>query len=563
MKSLNAQAFKNALISGSYSIINNRGKIDALNVFPVPDGDTGSNMSGTVKSAVSDIENFDENHIGNLIKKFARGALLGARGNSGVILSQIFKGFSVALENKKEANTFDLVEAFRQAKQVAYNSVMKPVEGTILTVIRLVSEDLSSSITHSNDIETVFKKAVESARKACDLTPTMLPILKEVGVTDSGGEGLWYILNGMLLSLQGQAIKLQDSAKDQQNYNFVGSGFENESYDGEFGYCTEGVVELKKADKFDKDKFEYGLKKLGDSIVVVQDEEILKVHVHALKPGSALDYMQKFGEFIKIKSENMTLQANQSKGQKDTHQISQSHHKMPELTGNNDLNNEKSIAVISCNDGQGIIDEMTELGADIIIEGGQTNNPSTRDFLNAIKQMSAKNIIILPNNSNIMLVAQQVVQTVEDKNVIIVPTKSQVEGVTAMFHFDQNNSLEENQEFMEEAIESVGVGQVTKSIKDTKLNGVTVKKGDYLALVNRKVVASTKSKVKSAIKIVDSLISEYTEVVTIWYGENASIVDAQEVESYIKSNYNSNDDDIDVEIKHGNQHIYDFLISVV
>lgn len=552
MKALSAKEFKKALISGSYLIMNNRGKIDALNVFPVPDGDTGSNMSGTVQSAINAIENFNENHIGKLMKKFSRGAFLGARGNSGVILSQIFEGFAVALESKVEANTFDLVECFNQAREYAYKSVMKPIEGTILTVIKLTAQDLAASITPSNDILTVFEKAVSSARKACDLTTSMLQELKDNNVTDSGGEGLWHILWGMLLSMQGQPVA-NKQVQAYETKDFI-VGFAEEEYDGEFGYCTEGLIELKKPGRFDKDKFKNGLEKIGNSIVVVKNEEVLKVHVHALKPGIALNFMQKFGEFIKIKADNMTLQANQSKGQKDSHKA------MQEQTNNisqNEVSHENpTISVISCNDGRGLIDEMKSLGTDIIIEGGQSNNPSTRDFLNAIKQLPAKNIIILPNNSNIILVAQQVVQTIEDKNVIIIPTKTQVEGVNAMLNFDRGNTLEENQELMIEGIESIGSGQVTIAAKDTKVNGVNVKKGDFLGLANRKVVASTRSKIASAIAIIDNLANEDTEIITIWYGESASKVDAEEVRAYIESNY-----DAIVEIKHGNQHIYEFLIS--
>ncbi len=551
MNSISAKEFKKALISGSYSIMNNRDKIDALNVFPVPDGDTGSNMSGTVQSALNAIETFDENHIGQLMKKFSRGAFLGARGNSGVILSQIFEGFAVALETKANANTFDLVEGFKKAQEYAYKSVMKPIEGTILTVIRMTSENLSATITPSNDILTVFEKAVSFARKSCDKTTWMLQELKDNNVTDSGGEGLWFILFGMLSALKGKPINSKKTEIEATKEFIV--GFDKEEYDGEFGYCTEGLVELKNHKKFNKDKFKYGLEKIGNSIVVVQNEEVLKVHVHTLKPGLAINFMQKFGEFLKIKSENMTLQANQSKGQKDSHKISDT--LINKFEQKNKL--EKSeIAVISCNDGRGLIDEMKSLGTDIIIEGGQSNNPSTLDFLNAIKQLHSKNIIILPNNPNIILVAQQVLQTVEDKNVIIIPTKSQVQGITAMFNFDRSNTLEENQELMNEAVDAMNYGQVTIAGKDTKVNGVNVKKGDFLGLTNRKIVASTRSKITSAIAIIDKLANENTEIITIWYGESASKVDAEEVGSYIESNY-----DAIVEIKHGNQHIYEFIIS--
>lgn len=555
MKTLIAKDLKKALISGSYTIINNRNRIDALNVFPVPDGDTGSNMSGTVQSAIEAVEFLEENSAGIIMRKFARGAFLGARGNSGVILSQIFEGFAVALEGKKEINTFDLVKCFQEAKQYAYKSVMKPIEGTLLTVIRIVAEDLSASITPSNDILTVFEKAVQSARKACDLTPSMLPVLKEVGVTDSGGEGFWYILTGMLEALKGKPITSEIS---ENNKEFI-IGFEKEEYESEFGYCTEGLVELKNKDRFNIEKFKQSLGKIGNSIVVVRNDEIVKIHIHTLNPGSALNFMQKLGEFYKIKVENMTLQANQSKGQKDhlkNKPVTNILQNQENLTDTRNHEEKNLIEVISCNDGSGLIKEMHDLGANTIIEGGQANNPSTRDFLNAIKKITAQNIIILPNNPNITLVAQQIVQTVENKNIIIVPTKTQVEGITAMLNFDPSNTLEENQELMLEGIASMDSGSVTSAIKNTKINGVTIKKGQYLALANRQVVKSTNSKIDSAIAIVDHLINDDTQLVTIWYGANATEMEANTIGAHIESNY-----DISFEIKQGNQHIYEFLIS--
>ncbi|XP_023226613.1 uncharacterized protein LOC111627275 [Centruroides sculpturatus] len=546
MSQLSAVQFKKALISGANALINSRDKIDALNVFPVPDGDTGSNMAGTVKSGLSEIENQEFKSIGELTKRFARGALLGARGNSGVILSQIFKGISVALDGVTSATNFQIVEAFIQAQKHAYKSVMKPVEGTMLTIIRMVAEHLEKTVTHAHTFGDLFRSAVQEARRACDLTPNLLAILKEVGVTDSGGEGLVLFLTGILRALEGKPVALQSPNWDQSTSSGEFLHGANQVYEGEFGYCTECVIELEKPENFDKRAFENGLGKLGDSIVVVHDEEIVKVHVHTPTPGSVFNYAQRWGEFLRLKSENMTLQANLSQGQK-------SH--VPSRLGEDDLPADQAIEVISCNDGHGIIAEMKDLGAHVI-EGGQTNNPSTRDFLAAIDQIKAQNIIILPNNSNIILVAQQVIQTIRDKNIIIIPTKTQMEGITAMLNFDKTNSLEENQELMLEGVEEVLTGQVSIAIKDSKLNKVTIKKGQYLAIAERKVVAAVKSKVEAASRIVDKLVNDDTEIITIWYGADATEADAQEVAVYVESKYNAV-----VEIKKGGQRIYDFLIS--
>ncbi|WP_128008578.1 DAK2 domain-containing protein [Mycoplasma sp. ATU-Cv-508] len=546
MSQLSAAQFKKALISGASALINSRDKIDALNVFPVPDGDTGSNMAGTIKSGLGEIENQDFKSIGELTKRFARGALLGARGNSGVILSQIFKGISVALDGVESATNFQIVEAFIQAQKHAYKSVMKPVEGTMLTIIRMVAEHLEKTVTHSHNFVQIFQSAVQEARRACDLTPNLLAILKEVGVTDSGGEGLVLILTGILRALEGKPVALQSKNWDQATTSNEFLHGANQVYEGEFGYCTECVIELEKPESFDKRAFENGLGKLGDSIVVVHDEEIVKVHVHTPTPGNVFNYAQRWGEFLRLKSENMTLQANLSQGQK-------SH--APSQLAQEELPAHQAIEVISCNDGHGIIAEMKNLGAHVI-EGGQTNNPSTRDFLAAIDQIKAQNIIILPNNSNIILVAQQVIQTIRDKKIIIIPTKTQMEGITAMINFDKTNTLEENQELMLEGVEEVLTGQVSIAIKDSKLNKVTIKKGQYLAIAERKVVASVKSKVEAACRVVDKLVSDDTEIITIWYGADATEADAQEVSVYVESKYNAV-----VEIKKGGQRIYDFLIS--
>ena len=543
MDKITGKQWKEALASGCNSMLNNVNRIDAMNVFPVPDGDTGSNMGATIESAVNDIQNLDSNDIGEISAKFSRGMLLGARGNSGVILSQIFKGISVGLKDKKEAKPYDIVEAFKEAKEYAYKSVMKPVEGTMLTAIRVVHEELSKTVTPSFDIIKTFKKALEFARKACDSTPEFLPVLKEVGVTDSGAEGIYVIIEGILAALEGKPVEATEQKSSKSSDFLMGE----EDFNGEFGYCTEFIVELKAPKAFKKDKFETALTKMGDSIVVVHDEDILKAHLHTLRPGNVFTFAQKFGEFIKLKSENMTLQANES-------------HKVKNKDNSKKETKEKSkeklnIGVVACNTGSGIINDMKELGADFIIEAGQTSNPSAKDFMDAIDALNTDKIILLPNNSNIILVAQQVSQT-SDKEIVVVPTKTQMEGLTAMMNFDRDAELKENKEMMDESLSGVKTGQVTIAGKTTKIEGVQVKEGEYLAIAGKKILESNSSKVKAAKAICDEFITDETELVTIYYGDDSTETDAEEIASYIETHF-----DASTEIKDGKQPVYNFLMA--
>ena len=543
MVTMDIKAMKAALISGANNLSNNKNRIDAMNVFPVPDGDTGSNMSGTVEYAVNEIKGKDFSLIGDITNQFARGMLLGAKGNSGVILSQIFKGFSVSLQNKEVIKQFDLVSAFIEASKYAYKSVLKPVEGTILTVIRLVSEELSKTITANNNINDVFEIAFKAAKSACEKTPDFLPVLKEVGVTDSGGEGLLMFIEGIYSFIKGKPIEISFQVNVNVGKSFI-QGEEN--YKGQFGYCTELIVELKNIKSFKKEKFQVALEKIGNSIVLVQDDNILKIHIHAKHSGTILTFVQKFGEFLKVKIENMTLQANESHNAKN---------KIKSKISNGKNEDKNKIVVISCNTGSGIIDEMEQLGTKCIIETGQSSNPSAKDFIDAIDQVKANKIFILPNNSNIILAAQQVVQTTK-KRVIVIPTKTQMEGIVAMLNFNPNGDFNDVRESMEDAINDVKTGMVTLAIRSTKIEGTQVKKGEYLAIAERKIIKSTSSKITSAIEICKNLIDNDTEIVTIYYGEDSSKIDAEEIKSFIETNY-----DAEVEIKSGGQPTYNFLIA--
>lgn len=541
MKKINSVLLKQALISAAYNMENNKERINALNVFPVPDGDTGTNMAATIMAGIKNLDDIPDGEIGLLMSKMAHNMLLGARGNSGVILSQIFKGFSDALQHKNnEVNGFDLVSAFRAATSKAYDSVLKPVEGTILTVIREVTEDLEKKVSPITEIEEILTLAFEFARKSCDNTPNLLHILKEVGVTDSGGEGLICIIDGLLRSIKGEPVSLS-----LEQVSFDGFVQSQEVFDGEFGYCTEFAVELKRYKNFSRENFVKRLEKetKANSIVVVRDEKILKVHAHVLKPGDLLNLGQKYGEFLKIKSENMTEQANESKETAATAL---------------EIRNKKILSgIISCNTGQGIINIMKENGAHFIIEGGQTNNPSIQDIIDAIQTVNSNVIFILPNNSNIMLAAQQAVQTISDKKVIVIPTKTQMQGVAAIMHFNEDTDWEDNKELMDDVIKTVDTVEITRASRTTSINGIKVEKGEYISIVNGKVIDSESTNVEAAITGIKAAITEETEIITIYYGAEASKNEANEIATFININYDS-----EVEIKSGNQDIYDFLISI-
>lgn len=428
---------------------------------------------------------------------------------------------------------------------------MKPVEGTILTVIRQTAEGLQKNIKKELAAEAVFGEAIKLAKISCDNTPELLPVLKEVGVTDSGGEGLIIILEGIYQGLIGKPVEIQKQQQKTDNF-FV---MQDEVYDGEFGYCTEFVVKLRLPKMFDRSKFEKALARMGNSIVVVHDDDILKVHVHTLYPGETLTFAQKFGEFIRIKSENMTLQANNTSG-KEQKVKSEAKVSLVEEKNKNATKAKMSIGVISCNVGQGIINEMYDLGTNFIIEAGQTMNPSAQDLLTAIDALNAEDIFILPNNSNIILAAQQVAQT-SKKNIVVIPTKTQVQGISVMQNFDPSASFEENKNNMNDAIENVLTGQVTQASRTTKIDGVQIRKDEFLSIAEKDIISSEKSKVAAAVAVVDELMTSEIELVSIYYGDSATEADATDLASYIETNYN----DVDIEIKDGGQPLYPFFLG--
>lgn len=543
MTKMTVHDLKNALISGSNNLFNNKNRIDALNVFPVPDGDTGSNMSSTISKAIDKLSKTNYESIDQMMSNVSRDMLLSARGNSGVILSQIFKGFYNEWKKyKKELDVKSIIKGFEQASKSAYSSVLKPIEGTILTVIRETSELLLNDLENKKELNvlTTFELAKKYAQKSLNNTPNLLPVLKEVGVVDSGGEGLLMIIDGMLSYLQGHLIEI--NLEDTQQMQFIS---DSEIYSGEFGYCTELIIKINNVKKFNKDEFIKNAEKLGNSLVVVQDEEILKIHIHTTKPGKVLMFGQKYGEFLTTKIENMTEQANNTK----------EHAK----ENNNKVQKEKNIAIISCNSGEGFINLAKEYECDYVIEGGQSNNPSAKDIIDAIEVVNSKNIIILPNNSNIILAAQQASTIIKDKQVYVIPTKTQVEGITAILNYSSELSVDDNIHEINTALSNLITGQITQAIKDTKIEGVKIKSGDYLVIKQNKIISTNKDINQATISLVDEMIKsrKNSEIMTIYYGNNASASDANYIEKHIQKNYN-----IEVEIYNGDQPIYDFLLGL-
>ena len=548
MKSINSETFKMMLLSGANNLYNNYPEIDALNVFPVPDGDTGMNMNLTMQSGAKEISNRNDDDIYTIAKVFSKGLLMGARGNSGVILSQIFRGFAQALEGAKVISPILLADAFVNGKEVAYKAVMRPVEGTILTVIREASEALKQKVTSSTSIEKAFDILIKEANESLERTPELLPILKEVGVVDSGGAGLLKILEGFNSAIHGKVVeKSMATVTEDQPQQKAGSKIEGD----EFGYCTEFILRLPEnptmAGKkfFVEKRFTSVLASHGNSLVVVRDDDIVKVHVHTLMPGNILVYAQQFGEFVKLKIENMSEQ----------HTKLQEENKDP-LNSKKEM---KEYALISVSVGEGVNKMFEELHVDQIVSGGQTMNPSTEDFVEAIKKCNAKKIFIFPNNSNIIMAASQACDVApEGVECKVIPTKTIPQGLTGCMMFNPEADFDENEEEMKEAIKNVKSGQVTFAIRDTVIDDVEVKKDQFIALFGKKIVSCDSNKLTVTMKMLEEMIDETSSIITLICGEDASEEEVEELTQMIQEKF----DEVDLDVRRGNQPVYSFIIGV-
>lgn len=542
MKTINGHILKQMIISGSNNLFNHYPEVDALNVFPVPDGDTGTNMNLTITSGAKEVMNITNPNIYEVARAFSKGLLMGARGNSGVILSQIFRGFAQGMEGKSEVNIIEFTEAWDKAREVAYKAVMRPVEGTVLTVIRESSTALKQRGDDFNSIESAMEYLCKEARASLNRTPDLLPVLKDVGVVDSGGAGLLYVLEGFLLGLKNQVVPRKEIS--QVHIEVAGTKIDNSDDEEAYGYCTEFILRLGKdgdgKKTFIKKNFSDMIQKFGVSVVVVRDEDIVKVHVHTLKPGAVLNYAQSFGEFVTLKIENMQEQHNSLMEQ----------NKAPDRP-------KIENAIIAVSVGEGLDQMFKDLRVTTIVSGGQTMNPSTEDFVKAIKEANAKNVFILPNNSNIVMAASQACEVAECENCTVIPSKTISQGLTACMMFNPEADFDTNVEEMKEALHNVKSGQITFSIKTTVIDGVEINQDDFMGIMEKKIVCANKDRIAVAKDLLARMIDEDSAIATIIYGEGTTEEEAQELADFIADTY-----PIDVEVHYGGQPVYSYYLSV-
>ena len=553
---ISASQFQEMVEAGAKRLQVNAEYVNSLNVFPVPDGDTGTNMNLSMTSGATAVVNSASDKVGELANVLAKGLLMGARGNSGVILSQLFRGFSKAILDVDTLNAEDLAKALVHGVETAYKAVMKPVEGTILTVARESAKAGERKARQTDDVVEVMSAVVKYGKKALDKTPDMLPVLKEVGVVDSGGQGLLFIYEGFLNALNGEfqaddtyepSPAEMDEMVNAEHHRSVQGQLATE--DIKFGYCTEIMVRLGEGptvdSNFDYDTFRNYLDGIGDSLLVVNDDEIVKVHVHTEHPGEVMNYGQKFGALIKVKVDNMRLQ----------HETILEHdEEVAEFEAA--PTERKPYAVIAIAAGEGVQELFKSLGAAYVISGGQTMNPSTEDILKAIKEVNADQVIVLPNNKNIFMAADQASE-VADVPVVVVPSKTVSQGMTAMLAFNGEQSLEENKTAMTEMLDSVVSGQITNAIRDTAIDGVEIHEGDYLGMVDGKIILSEADKYQATLDTLNKMISEDIEIITIIVGEEGTQAEAEKLSEAIEASY----PDLEVEIHEGKQPVYPYLLS--
>jgi len=560
MKTINGIKMKEMLISASNNLYNHYPEVDALNVFPVPDGDTGINMNLTLQSGVKEIANRNDSDVFEIARSFSKGLLMGARGNSGVITSQIFRGFSNSMEGKTSLTALDLAEAFNSGREVAYKAVLKPVEGTILTVIRESSQVLLDKVEQNTSIEDAMEILLAEARESLERTPQLLPVLKEAGVVDSGGAGLILILEGLLSAIRGRLIeKSQATSMDSRAQKSV---FESVGGDEDFGYCTEFILRL---DPENVEKREFSEKRLlsflsgrGNSIVMVRDEDIVKVHVHTLKPGEILNYAQHYGEFVTLKIENMSEQHNSltdvSK-ETTTHQTSTLVNEPKFQTSKK----KEKYAIIAVSSGPGIQEIFERNGIKEIVSGGQTMNPSTEDFIEAIKRCNAEHIFILPNNSNIILAASQACEVLADKfHAQVIPTKTIPQGITAAVVFNPLSTPEENFVEMKDSLKTVKSGQVTYAIRDVVQDGVNVIKDQFIGLDGKCIKVCCKDKVDAAYELLKGMIDDVSELITVLVGSDVTDTESDKLKERLENEY----EDIEFDFFKGDQPVYSFIVGI-
>ena len=536
---IEGKMLRDMFVSGANNLQNHKELVDKLNVFPVPDGDTGTNMSLTISYAMKELAKVENDSITEIGKSLSKGSLMGARGNSGVILSQIIRGFSKSIEGKEQISTEDLAKAFKNGSDTAYKAVIKPIEGTILTVVRESGEYAIKAAQKEKVLLKFLEMVIDEANKSLERTPELLKNLKEAGVVDSGGKGLVLIYEGMYEALKGNPIKAKD-LNDSNVSEVKQAGTSINTEDIKFCYCTEFILE---SNSISDTEIRDIMLKYGDSLAVVGDEGIIKVHVHTNDPGLVLQDALKHGQLVTIKIENMKLQhENILVG--DTDEIAQSVE-------------EKEYGFIATSMGEGLAKIFKDFGVDYIIEGGQTMNPSTEDFMKAIDSINAKNIFIFPNNSNIIMAANQA-KELSDKNIIVIPTKNTPQGFTALVNFNADASVEENEQALMESLTMVKSGQVTFAVRDTVMNDVEVKEGNIIGIAESKLMDAGDSVDEITTSLVEKLVDEDSAIITLFYGEDVTEEDANNLRDELEEKF----EDLDIELYYGGQPLYYYLISV-
>lgn len=560
--SINSKLLARMFLAGAKNLDSKKDWINELNVFPVPDGDTGTNMTMTIMSAAKEVSSLTNPTMAELAKAISSGSLRGARGNSGVILSQLFRGFCKVIKEYDEIDVTILCEACQKAVETAYKAVMKPKEGTILTVAKGAAEKALELSDETEDVVTFVEEVIKQAEYVLDQTPEMLPVLKQAGVVDSGGQGLVQVLKGAYDALIGKEIDYTiEGAPTGAAPAKISAETEAEI---KFGYCTEFIIVLN-APMSDNEEHAYKvfLESIGDSIVVVADDEIVKTHVHTNDPGLALQKALTFGSLSKIKIDNMREEhqeklikdsqklAAQQKAEEEAYEAAQADEKTNNMPA-------KEMGFVSVSIGEGMNEVFRGLGVDYLIEGGQTMNPSTEDMLNAIEHVNAKTVFILPNNKNIIMAANQAVDLVEDKQIIVIPTKTIPQGVTALVNYIPDHSAEENKEQMMAEIENVKTGQVTYAVRDTEIDGKTIKQNDFMGIGDKSILSVGTDLKATTLEMVDAMVDEESAIVSIYFGSDSDEDSANELAAAIEEKY----PDVEVEVNDGGQPIYYYVISV-
>ena len=560
--SINSKLLARMFLAGAKNLDSKKDWINELNVFPVPDGDTGTNMTMTIMSAAKEVSSLTNPTMAELAKAISSGSLRGARGNSGVILSQLFRGFCKVIKEYDEIDVTILCEACQKAVETAYKAVMKPKEGTILTVAKGAAEKALELSDETEDVVTFVEEVIKQAEYVLDQTPEMLPVLKQAGVVDSGGQGLVQVLKGAYDALIGKEIDYTiEGAPTGAAPAKISAETEAEI---KFGYCTEFIIVLN-APMSDNEEHAYKafLESIGDSIVVVADDEIVKTHVHTNDPGLALQKALTFGSLSKIKIDNMREEhqeklikdsqklAAQQKAEEEAYEAAQADEKTNNMPA-------KEMGFVSVSIGEGMNEVVRGLGVDYLIEGGQTMNPSTEDMLNAIEHVNAKTVFILPNNKNIIMAANQAVDLVEDKQIIVIPTKTIPQGITALVNYIPDHSAEENKEQMMAEIENVKTGQVTYAVRDTEIDGKTIKQNDFMGIGDKSILSVGTDLRATTLEMVDAMVDEDSAIVSIYFGSDSDEDSANELAAAIEEKY----PDVEVEVNDGGQPIYYYVISV-